>query len=214
MRSQTLLKYIEVCLILLAVSACPVPAQESAPKVGDHLKLLGFALGKSTLVDVQARFGKTDEKRCSGGEDASVEVCYVSAENNKTEVIFEAGFSGGWTQLDGFKVISNSLGHRCNRQCSRVSQVTSAVQTEGGLKLGMTHQKLVALLGVPKDVRGSQLRFEWHSRQAMTKEQQEAESKTFKSPVTDAYYDVQDTIEVTLADSKVVEFAVHHIVTY
>ncbi len=48
----------------------------------------------------------------------------------------------------------------------------------------------------------------------MTKEQQEAESRTFKSPVTDAYYDVQDTVEVTLADSKVVEFAVHHIVTY
>jgi hypothetical protein len=66
----------------------------------------------------------------------------------------------------------------------------------------------VALLGPPKGIRGNKLTFEWESREAMTKEQKEAESKTFNSPITDAYYDVQDTIEVTLTDSKVVEFGV------
>lgn len=44
----------------------------------------------------------------------------------------------------------------------------------------------------------------------MTKEQKEAESKAFNSPIKDAYYDVEDTIEVMLTDSKVVEFEVDH----
>jgi hypothetical protein len=129
-------------------------------------------------------------------------------------VVFEAGFSGGWKVLDGYKVIAGSLQRPCYRQCPRASQLTDDVQTEGGLKLGLTRERLIALLGPPKETRGNKLSFQWESRQAMTKEQEDAESKTFNSPVTDAYYDVQDTIEVTLADSKVVEFAVEHIVSY
>ncbi len=116
--------------------------------------------------------------------------------------------------LDGYKVIAGSLQRSCYTQCPRASQVTDDVQTEGGLKLGLTRERLIALLGPPKETRGNTLSFEWESRQAMTKEEEEAESKTFNEPITDAYWDVQDTIEVTLADSKVVEFAVDHVVSY
>lgn len=215
MRTKILVKYIAICLMLLTARACVASAQsQSAPQVDGHLKLLGFTLGKSTLADVQAQFGKSVTRKRSSEEEASEEVCYVSVGNDQTKVVFEAGFSGGWKQLDGFKVIAGEVEHPRYRQCTRASQVTIAVRTDAGLKLGMTRQQLLALLGAPKEVRGSHHTFEWDSRQAMTKEQEEAESKTFKSPVTDAYYDVQDTIEVTLADSKVVEFAVHHIVTY
>lgn len=209
-----LLRYARASVVLLLLCAIFAPAQsQPSPNIAGHLEMLGFTLGKSTLADVESKLGKSAARKCSREEEASKEVCYLAGEG-QTSVVFEAGFSGGWKELDGYKVIASSLPRPCYRQCPRASQVTGEVQTEGGLKLGLTREQLIALLGPPKRTQGNKLKFEWQSRQEMTKEQQKAESKTFKSPVTDAYYDVQDTIEVTLADSKVVEFVVHHIVTY
>jgi len=48
----------------------------------------------------------------------------------------------------------------------------------------------------------------------MTKAEIEKETQSFKAPVTSPYWDVHDTIEVTLNDSKVAEFEVHRTVTY
>lgn len=201
-------------VLLMALGTGRASAQSRpAPNVERHLEILGFTLGKNTLAEVESKLGKSAVRKCSREEEASKEVCYLAGEG-QTRVVFEAGFSGGWKELDGYKVIAGSLQRPCYRQCPRAAQVTGEVQTEGGLKLGLTREQLIALLGPPKQTRENKLSFQWQSRQAMTKEQQEAESKTFKSPVNDAYYDVQDTIEVTLADSKVVEFTVHHIVTY
>lgn len=189
-------------------------AQSQPPRGLAHdLRIMGFTLGKSTLADVQAKLGKSAVRKCSYEEEASSEVCYVSAARDQTKVVFEAGFSGGWKELDGYKVIAGSVRQRCYRQCPRAAQVTRDLRTEGGLRLGMVREQLIALLGAPKQVRRNKLTFQWQSRRAMTKEQIEAEIRTFKSPLTDAYFDVLDTIEVTLADSKVVEFEVHHIVT-
>jgi hypothetical protein len=209
-----LLKYPRASFVLLLLCANLAPAQsQPSPTIAGHLEMLGFTLGKSTLADVKSKLGESATRKCSRDEEASKELCYLSG-NGQASVVFEAGFSGGWKELDGYKVIANSLQRPCYRQCPKALQVTGDVQTEGGLKLGLTREQLISLLGPPKRTQGNKLRFEWQSRQAMTKEQQEAESNTSKSPVTDAYYDVQDTIEVTLADSKVVEFVVHHIVTY
>lgn len=213
MKIRMLLKSISVSLVLTLAAGLVFAQSQPAPKIAGHLEILGFTLGKSTLAEVEAKLGKSAARKCSREEEASKEVCFLAGEG-QTRVVFEAGFSGGWKELDGYKVIAGSLQRPCYRQCTRVSQVTDDVQTEGGLKLGLTHEQLITLLGPPKRTRGNKLSFESQSRQPMTKEQQEAESKASKSPVTDAYYDVQDTIDVTLADSKVVEFTVHHIVTY
>lgn len=191
------------------------PALQSRPvhNIAGHLEVLGFTLGKSTLADVEAKLGKSAPRRCSPEEEASKELCYL-VDNGQTTVVFEAGFSGGWNLLDGYKLISSRLRRLCYRQCPRASQMINDVQTGSGLKLGLTRDELIALLGPPKRIRGNKLTFEWESRQAMTKEQRNADSKTFNSPITDAYYDVQNTIEVTLTESRVVEFAVDHIVSY
>ncbi len=188
-------------------------SQPSRSPAGD-LRIMGFALGKTTLADVQATLGESTVLKCSDEEEASNEVCYVSPANDQTKIVFEAGFSGGWKELDGYKVIAGSVDQRCYRQCPTAAQLTGEVMTDGGLRLGLTRDQLIKLLGAPKQVRPNSLTFQWRSRQAMTKEEIEAESRTFKSPVTDAYYDVQDTIDVALVKLKVVEFEVHHVVTY
>ena len=170
--------------------------------------MLGFTLGpKSTLSDVETRLGKSAVRRCAM---EGVEVCYLAG-TSQTRVVFEAGPGDC---LEGFRVIAGSLRQPCYSGCTRASQVTGDVQTEGGLKLGLTREKLIALLGSPKEIQGNKLTFEWESRQPMTQEEEERESKTFNSPVTDTYWDVQDTIEVVLTDSKVVEFEVDHVLSY
>lgn len=210
-----LLKSVGTTLLVLTLGGSLVSAQsQPAPRIAEHLEILSFKLGSSTLTDVQAKFGKSATRKCSREEEVPAELCYASAGKNHTRVVFEAGFSGGWEKLDGYRVIAGSLQRPCYRQCPRASQVTSDLRTKGGLKLGLTREQLIVLLGAPKETRGNELSFQWQSRQPMTKEQRKGESETFKSPVTDAYYDVQDTIKATLADSKVVEFAVHHFVTY
>lgn len=95
--------------------------------------------------------------------------------------------------------------------------VTEALVEEGQIGSGQSVLDIATGPGEPALTMASsanQLSFQWQSRQAMTKEQIDAATKTFKSPVADPFYDVQDTVEVTLADSKVVEFEVHHVVTY
>jgi hypothetical protein len=171
-------KSIKACIVLLTIGAGLASAQSHpATKVPGHLKMMGFTLGKSTVADVQASLGKSVPRKCSREEEASKEVCYVSTGKDQTKVVFEAGFSGGWKELDGYKVIAGTSERRCYRQCPRASQVTSDVQTEGGLKLGLTREQLIALLGAPKQARGNKLRFQWQSRQAMTAEQIKAESR-------------------------------------
>jgi hypothetical protein len=206
-----------LCLLSMQVRGETRPSERSpsqsqpAPNIAGHLEILGFTLGKSTLADVEAKLGKSAARRCSSGEEASKGLCYLVGD---TTVVFESGFSGGWKVLDGYKVISDGSQRSCYRRCPRASQVTNEVRTEGGLELGLTREKLIALLGRPKESRGSKLTFEWESRQAMTKEQVKAESETFNSPITDPYYDVQDTIRVTLTESRVAEFSVNHVVSY
>lgn len=213
MRMPILHRFVQACLIFLSVGVASASSQPP-PKMTGNIELLGLTLGKNTLADVQAKFGASPTRRCSREEEAADELCYESAGKDRTKVVFEAGFSGGWTQLDGFKVIAGDLEPRCYRQCPKAGQISAEVRTAAGLRLGMTREELIALLGTPTQIRGKRLRFQWQSRLAMTKEEKEAESKTYKSPVTDAYYDVQDTIDVTLENSKVAEFEIRHIVTY
>lgn len=184
------------------------------PDVSPHLTLMGFTLEKNTLSDVQNKLGISTAGACSEDVEASKMTCYVSAGPDRTEILFESGFAGGWSRLDGFKVVSGNFSSKCHLQCKVTDAVGKGVQTSGGLKLGMTEKELVALLGRPIRFRGNQIKFEWWSKRPMTKVEIAQETKTFKDPVTRPYWDVHDTIEVVMRESEVAEFEIQHTVTY
>lgn len=196
--------------VLLAQPDSPSSPSDAPAR---YLTIMGFMLGTNTLADVQAQLEASPVTQCSHAEEASKELCYLG--NDGTRVVFESGFSGGWSKLDAYKVIGRDVGDRCYLSCARTTRVAGAdVESVSDLRLGMSRKLLLARLGQPKTTKGGKLVFQWHSRQRMTKEQVESASKTFKNPVTDPYYDVQDTIKVTLSQSKVVEFEVEHLVTF
>jgi len=167
-----------------------------------HLTLLGFALGKSTLADVEAKLGKSQIRRCSREEEASKEICYLSRDG-KAQAVFQAGFSGGWKELDGFKIISRTLNPNCYSQCAATSLARESFRTQGGLHLGMTRKEVMDLLGEPTHSKVNKITFQWHTRQP----------KSEPSSTKDDYWDVQDTINVVFVNSLVVEVKVQHLVT-
>jgi hypothetical protein len=173
-----------------------------------HLELMGFTLEKSTLADVDRKLGPSSPGSCSREADASKMICYVSDGADKTRVTFESGPSGGWSVLDGFKVVSGKVSPKCNLKCKITRALGSTAHTSGGLKLGLTKSELLSLLGKPTKINGSRYTFEWSSKRPMTR----AEIAKFQGPADEAYWNVDDTIEVTLGESGVVEFEVHHTV--
>jgi hypothetical protein len=202
-------------LVLLLAGFTLISGQEaSKSKVSQNLSLLGFTLEKNTLADVQHRLGTTRPGSCSEDVEASKTVCYVADHSNDVRVLFESGSSGGWSRLDGFRVVSGDLPVDCHLQCKATTVFGKDIQTSGGLRLGLTREEVIALLGLPGKVNGNRLMFESWSKRPMTKSEIEREAETFKAPVTSPYWDVHDTVEVTLTDSKVTECQVRHSVTF
>lgn len=196
--------------VLLLISMLPVFSQQSArPSVSSHLILMGFTLGKSTISDVQKKLGASQVGRCSGEEEASKEICYVLRGPQHNRVYFEAGVSGGWSQLDEFRVVSGSEQPTCQLECMSIA-IGSDVQTSGGLRLGLGRSEVLNLLGPPNSTSGNKLTFQWQSRKPMTKEELR---KSGQNPVTYPFWNVVDTINILLKDSRVVAFDVGHSVT-
>ena len=178
-----------------------------------NLTILGFTLDKDTLADVQARLGDAPVRQCSHATEASRELCYSGEDG--TRIVFESGFSGGWSKLDAYKVIGPAApSSSCYSNCPRATGLHGAVlASDGGLRLGMSRKSLLALLGPVKERKGSKLTFRWRSRREMTHDELKKASRAPNTKVTYAYFDVMDVIEVTVRDSKVVEFEVQHTVT-
>ena len=205
---------VPVGLLLVAGATIGGQRPTKRPDVTSHLSLMGFTLERSTLADVQNKLGATASGSCSTGEEASKMICYVSSAPDKTRVVFESGFSGGWSTLDGFKVVSVTLAEDCRFQCLRTPAFENGIKTNGGLRLGLTRQELLALLGPPTKVNGSRLTFEWQSQRPMTREEIDQETRTFNAPVTNPYFDVLDTVDVRLTNSSVTEFEIRRTTTY
>jgi len=202
--------------VISAVLLTAAPAHAQKPPTRDvsrDLSLLGFTLEKNTLADVENKLGPSTPGSCSQEVEASKAICYISEGPSKVRVFFESGPSGGWSRLDGFRVVSEGA-PACRLQCKNTTAFSSDIQTGGGLRLGLSKSESVVLLGPPSKISGNRLTFEWWSKRPMTKAEIDKEAQTFKAPVTSPYWDVHDTIEVTLSNSKVAEFEVHHTVTY
>src|SRR5437762_10447522 len=123
------------CVLLASVANSKIASapQKTGGSIPGQLSFLGFTLEKNTLEDVQAKLGISRTFRCT---DQANEICYMGRDG--TRVAFESGFSGAWTELDGYKIISNEVKSQCYRQCSASASVDKDVHTAAGLRLGLT----------------------------------------------------------------------------
>jgi hypothetical protein len=187
------------------------PKPPSKPEVSPHLTLLGFTLGRSTLADVQAKLGSSKITRTDAGQDSESEVCYLIPGKNESEVFFQSGFSGGWVQLDGFKVTSRASDR--DSQCLAADGPEFEIQTLGGLRLGLSREETTQLLGSPTSSSRDGLRYVWKSRKPMRRDELEKANQTFHTSLKSGYWDIWDEIKLRFAGSKVVEFEISHTVS-
>jgi len=192
----------------------PEPNRRELPQAARQLNLLDFTLGKSTLDDVRARLGDSKTRKCSREEEASNEICYVSAGPDRTKVVFMAGFSGGWTQLDGYKIVSSELHPECYRLCSPGTFATNEIRTPSGLRLGLTRQEVMRVMGKPTHSRRKQDYVPIRITPANDERRDRAAEQGLSVPLKNPYWNVLDTVYVVLANGIVVELEVLHTVSY
>jgi hypothetical protein len=187
----------------------------SKPYVSSNSKLLGFTLEKSTFVDVRDKLGAAKIGQCSHEVEPISYIGYVSLSPDRIKILFESNRFDPPFGLSGFRVVAGSRSTSpCQIQYKPTAAFDGDVQTDGGLKLGLTKAALLALLGSPSRVGDNRLTFEWWSKRPMTKAEIDQETRTFKAPVTRPHWDVHDVINVVLNDSKVADFEVQRTVTY
>lgn len=180
--------------------------------VSRHFTLLGLTLGRNTFADVQSKLGEAKRRRCSGDEHEIDQVCYLSSDK-RSIIVFLSGFPGGWSNLDGFKIMASDSAEPCYRQCPRASLNSESIKTAGGLKLGLNPGQVRDLLGRSRRIEGNTLIFQWEYKQPWTQEDFDKDKRIPKTAVADAFWDVVNTISVKFKGSKVVLIEVHHTVT-
>jgi hypothetical protein len=187
-------------------------SEATKPNVSANLTIAGLTLGKNTLADA-TKLGSGKAVRCAKDEEAPKEVCYVPTESDGPKLVLQAGFSGGWKEIDGFKLIGRESNEACYRQCTRSESVSSDITTGGGLRLGLSTQQIRKLLGVPTKASSKKLHFEWRARQKMTEEEVQAQKTVFHTNVTDPFWDVEDTIDILISNGKAVQIEVHRVLS-
>lgn len=195
-----------MALAILAAPARHDTSRFQNPAVMRQLRIAGFTLGRSTFDEVRSKLGPTEARRCSREEEAPIEICYLS---DSAILVLRSGFSGGWNQLDEYVVISPQAKNPCPRQCPRPAAPIEPIQTDGGLRLGLTRQEVVHLLGRPAKEVGDRLEYSWQLTVPVSPEDR-AKSSMLAGAIE---WSVDDRIRVILAHGKVVKFSMEHLVT-
>jgi hypothetical protein len=146
-------------LVLSALAASAGTAQ--APIGPGSLTLLGFTLAKNEIGDVERRLGSA---RASAAQQHDMtQRCYESNGTDHTVVVFR-----DWVgTLSGFSIYTAAS----NPRCTKTSLVRSDISTASGLKLGLSPEQVIQILGKPTRRAGSQFVYEDRSEKPLTAEE-------------------------------------------
>jgi hypothetical protein len=127
----------------------------------DNLTLLDFTLGRNEIGDVEHRFGNAP---VSPAPDRDMtQRCYESKGPDRMIVVFK-----DWVgTLSGFKVYKST---RDNPLCTKVSFAESDLSTASGLKLGLSRERVIQILGQPTKEEGARLVYRDESEKPLTDE--------------------------------------------
>ena len=107
----------------------------------------GLTLNKSRLSDVEAKFGPSTPASTFSDHDG-ISKCYKSPKwpDDPTIVTFIAGAAGGYKDLTGFELKSDSSAAAEN--CVTSSLIRDDLRTASGLRLGLSQPDAQRILGL------------------------------------------------------------------
>jgi hypothetical protein len=110
-----------------------------------NFQILGFDLG-TQFEDISVKLGKAQPVSRGDGATGREQVCYVSTNHTgpKVHLVFESG------ELNAvFYLFADGTDWKGSNLCVSSNQVSPALRTPSGLRLGLTRAELETLLGKP-----------------------------------------------------------------
>ena len=212
-------------MLITSITASPQTRREDEPYCSENgarrvevakadATILGLAIGRSSLQDVQAKLGHSNLTRMSKDEESDVSVCYVSPTDG-TVLVFYSGVMGGGVDITWFAVWSREAAFPHYSRCTSSRLVSRNLSTESGLRLGLTREKVDRIVGKPTKPGRTSTKYEYLCRSKMT----DNEIKGFKTAnnwdvTSDPYFDRMSWIEVHYANSKASRIEVGEIESY
>jgi len=147
-----------IALVLVgAVVARAAGAQKAIAST--NLTILGFTLGQNEITDVESKLGKAPSSDSSRHD--MMQHCYQSTGPDRTILVLE-----DWVgTLSGFRLFRSGT---TKQDCARTAAVTADISTASGLKLGLTREQVLAILGTPTRALSNQIIYRSETTRHMT----------------------------------------------
>lgn len=153
-----------------------------------HLTILGFTVNESSFQDIQDILGQSTIVDI-GHEDI---ICYGSnIKNDTTKIIF---YKNDIADIVGFKLC---LDDSSNSTCKIIDKINSEISIEGGLKLHLSKEEIIYILGKPTYEADDYWEYYYHIQEQKN----------------DFVWDVCSTIKITFKKSKTYSISVFKTVT-
>jgi len=178
------------------------------------LSMLGVAIRKSSLKDVQSKLGKASLTRVSEEEESDVSICYISPTDG-TVLAFYSGAMGGWKDVTWFALWSQDAAFPQAAQCAPSKIVSRALSTASGLRLDLSRVELEKLAGVSTKSVANSVKYDYLCRRKMSDEEVRCFKASNNWDVTkDPYFDRLSWIEAHFKDSKINRIEIGEIESY
>ncbi len=138
-----------LCAFVAALAfSVPAPGAQAGQSTINpkNLNVLGFTLGENEVGDLERKLGKAQVSRAP--EHAMTQRCYESKGADHTVLVFE-DWSG---TLSGFRIYRSA---KNDPLCKRTPLIMAEIATASGLKLGLSREKVLRILGKPARTTGN-----------------------------------------------------------
>ncbi len=124
-----------------------------------NFRLLGIEVGDKMFAEAEAKLGKATHVVRGDAGTAREQVCYVSAgDGEKLYLVFEQG-----EVESGFYLFNRGPDWSGSDQCAPSKLITKSISSSSGLRLGLTPEQVVAILGRPSKHRSGEWVYSLHA---------------------------------------------------
>jgi hypothetical protein len=193
---------------------CDARSAKKATITSADARVLGFAIGGSTLGDVQKKLGPTRAIAVSREEESDVSICYFSPLDG-TVLIFYTGVMGGGEDITWFAIWSREAAFPHRSECSPSKLVSRTLSTASGLRLDLTRTEWARIAGIPNQTKSAFDQFDFLCRRKMTEE----EIRGFKTAngwdvSNDPYFDRMSWIKAWYKNSRASRIEIGEVESY
>ena len=190
---------ISACLLFIFADIASVQDRSLDPS---HRTILSLVIGESASRDIYSKMGPGIPIRDNSNPSA-IQLCYVSGRDD-TLVIFYSEFS----RCSRIRLLSQKKRFQKWHFCSASPLVSEDVATASGIRLGMSKQGLIAILGPPGSEADEILSYSYEWQQKMNSSEIAKTSEDSADPGNTRLRTVKAGIQAEFSNTGLISFDV------